>query len=345
MANSNGKNLIFLISQPRSGSTMLQLMLAGHPDIATTSEPWIALHPLFALKQGIDAKYDTGIARLALKEFLQQSGVNEVFYKKKVNDFLSSFYSQAIKHQQKKYFLDKTPRYYLIIDDLIEIFPKAKFIILHRHPLAVLNSIIKTWVKDDLKRLGLFKDDLLLAPKYLTGASKKYSDRIYSIKYEDFVESPEMTLDKVCNYLGIKYHENMSEYSKRIPNWKLGDPTGIHKSSRPFNDSLQSWKKGFESPNLKLMAHSYVKELGQGVVEEMGYDFDEITSQISSLDNCNIINMITWSDVMQYNQFEAEKDLFEAKLKTIRNSWSWKITAPIRATSTLLLKLKQLSIK
>lgn len=59
----------------------------------------------------------------------------------------------------------------------------------------------------------------------------------------------------------------MSECSKRIPDWKLGDPTGIHKSTRPFTDYLQSWKQGFESPSLQLMARSYVKELGQDVIE------------------------------------------------------------------------------
>ena len=334
--NSDGNNLIFLISQPRSGSTMFQLMLAGHPDIATTSEPWIALHPLFALKQGIDAKYDAVQARLALKEFLKQSGIDEVFYKKQVNCFLSSFYRQAIKHQRKKYFLDKTPRYYLIIDDLVELFPKAKFIVILRHPLAVLNSIIKTWVKDDLKRLGLFKDDLLLAPKVLVAAGNKYSDKICAFKYEDLVKNPEMILGKVCNYIGIQYCETMSEYSKRLPDWKLGDPIGIHKSSRPFTDSLLSWKKEFAPPQLKLLAHSYVEELGQGVIEEMGYDFDEVVSIISLLDKSNIKNLTTWSDVMKYNQLKSERDILIAQIEAMRNSLSWKVAAPVRVIKNFI---------
>ena len=317
--------------------------MAGHPDIATTSEPWIALHPLFALKQGIDAKYDAQIARLALEEFLQQSGISEAFYKKQLNRFLLSFYNQAIKHQQKKYFLDKTPRYYLIIDELVELFPQAKFIVILRHPLAVLNSIIKTWVKDDFTRLGLYKDDLLLAPKFLVEACKKYSDKICTFKYEDLVESPEMILGNVCNYIGIQHCETMSEYSKRLPNWKFGDPIGIHKSSRPFTDSLLLWKKEFAPPHLKLLAHSYIEELGQGLIEEMGYDFDEVASTISSLGKCNLTNLTTLSDVLttfsdvtKYNKLKAEKDVLIAQREAMRNSFSWKVTAPFRVMANLL---------
>ena len=172
--NSDGNNLIFLISQPRSGSTMFQLMLSGHPDIATTSEPWIALHPFFALKEhGIDARYNARLAREALKEFLTQTVLNETFYKVQVSHFLNAFYQKAMKHQGKKYFFDKTPRYYLIIVELMETFFDTRFIFLVRHHLAVLNSIMKTWVKDDYKRLGLFKDDLLLSPRFIVDACKK----------------------------------------------------------------------------------------------------------------------------------------------------------------------------
>lgn len=39
----NGKNLIFIVSQPRSGSTLLQRILSAHSQICTTSEPWLAL--------------------------------------------------------------------------------------------------------------------------------------------------------------------------------------------------------------------------------------------------------------------------------------------------------------
>ena len=42
-----GENLIFIISQPRSGSTLLQRMLSGNKDIKASAETWLMLHPLY----------------------------------------------------------------------------------------------------------------------------------------------------------------------------------------------------------------------------------------------------------------------------------------------------------
>jgi len=47
---AQGENMIFLISQPRAGSTLSQRMLGSHPDIYTVSEPWLMLHPLYPLR-------------------------------------------------------------------------------------------------------------------------------------------------------------------------------------------------------------------------------------------------------------------------------------------------------
>ena len=41
MTTSQSKHLIFLTSQPRPGSTLLQFIFSRHPDIHTTPEPWL----------------------------------------------------------------------------------------------------------------------------------------------------------------------------------------------------------------------------------------------------------------------------------------------------------------
>ncbi|MCK5604413.1 hypothetical protein KAR91_21160, partial [Candidatus Pacearchaeota archaeon] len=59
--------------------------------------------------------------KMALLEFLKESGVSIEFYNKQISSLLLALYNQAIRHQRKRYFLDKTPRYYNIIDDLHEL--------------------------------------------------------------------------------------------------------------------------------------------------------------------------------------------------------------------------------
>lgn len=57
---------MFLISQPRAGSTLLQRILGSHPDIHTVSEPWLMLQPLYALRpDGYRAEYNEHLARNA----------------------------------------------------------------------------------------------------------------------------------------------------------------------------------------------------------------------------------------------------------------------------------------
>ena len=49
------------------------------------------------------------------------------------------------------YFLDKTPRYYLILKELEQVFPDAKFIFLFRNPVQIYASMLSTWGKDTFK--------------------------------------------------------------------------------------------------------------------------------------------------------------------------------------------------
>jgi Sulfotransferase family len=339
-SGEEGENLIFVISQPRSGSTLLQLILAGHPDIATTSEPWLALHPIYALrKNGIETEYDSQLSRVALVEFLGQSGANEAFFKEKIREFLLSLYVQSIRHQKKKYFLDKTPRYYYIITELFEIFPRAKFIILLRNPLAVLNSILKAWVKEDFSKFGRYQDDLLVAPGKLVEASGR-SDRCITLKHEDLVADPHKVMMTVCRSLGIPFFENMLDYGARMPAaWRLGDSTGIYKKSRPDPHSVNNWKEGFSSQQEKYLALSYVEALGRELINDMGYSYDELVSSVRMTAE-NKQNLTPWDEMTSsgplVSRLQRRAMLLEVENQTMQKSFSWRITAPLRKLGEML---------
>lgn len=322
---------------------MLQLMLAGHQDIATTSEPWIALHPLFALRDtDINTVYDAGLASKAVRDFLKQSGVDDVFYKKQVAAFLVSFYNKALVHQNKKIFLDKTPRYYHIAAELMEVFPEAKFIFLIRNPIAVLISILRTWVGDNAALLRNYREDLLLAPKLLLDCINKYPESSHTVRYEGFVCEPEAELRNICRFLGVTFDTNMLDYGGRVkPGWKFGDPIGVFKSTRTSAVSAEAWKQGFFSPEEKLFANAYLEDLGYEVVKRLGYNFDEIRASIGPPPPSN--GLTSWATIMNRSQIEvemntamAEKKVLLRELTCYRNSLSWRLTAPLRRLACLL---------
>ena len=65
--------LIFLFSLPRSGSTLLQRLIASHPQVATVSEPWLVLPYLYTLRgRGIYAEFDYKTSSTAIQDFCEE---------------------------------------------------------------------------------------------------------------------------------------------------------------------------------------------------------------------------------------------------------------------------------
>ena len=227
-SNFDEKNLIFLISQPRAGSTMLQKILGSHPEIYTVSEPWLLLHPVYALRDsGYEAEYDAKLAKTALDSFLNLFPDQKQVYLETISEVYGKLYQKALDQTDKKYFLDKTPRYYHIIPELAKIFPEAKFIILLRNPLAVLSSIISTWIVPHPDRwfyLENHKDDLFKAPELLLQGINLLQDRCLVVHYEKFLENPDIQTRSICDKLNIPFHQKMLVNDKtNSAQWIFGD--------------------------------------------------------------------------------------------------------------------------
>ena len=184
-------HLIFLISQPRAGSTMLQRILAGHGDVQTLSEPWLMLHPFYALRQaGYEAEYNAGVARGAVLDFLQSLPRGEQDYLEGLRRMYLYLYDRALAGSGKHFFLDKTPRYYFVIPELLRTFPEAHFIILLRNPLGVLNSVLSTRVRENWYALHKFKHDLLRAPQLILAGLEQLGDKAIVVHYEQLLQDP-----------------------------------------------------------------------------------------------------------------------------------------------------------
>jgi len=136
---------IFLLSLPRSGSTLLQRLLATAPEVSTASEPWILLPLLYALRpSGAAAEYDHQVMTQGVHDLLAQVPNGRELYLAEVKRLALDLYTAAAA-PGSRFFVDKTPRYHLIAADLLEMFQDAPFAILWRNPLAVVASTVKSW--------------------------------------------------------------------------------------------------------------------------------------------------------------------------------------------------------
>jgi len=273
-----GENLIFIISQPRAGSTLLQRILGSHPDVHTVSEPWLMLHPLCALRSDVyQAAYDAQFARSAVEGFLQTLPGGEDEYVEGLRRMYAYLYGRALTSSDKRYFLDKTPRYYFVIPELYRTFPNAHYIILLRNPLAVLCSALETWVKEDWFRLYRLKHDLIEAPRLLLEGIEVLGNRGVIVHYEQLVKDPEGEVRPICDRLGVDFVPDMIEYARHnLPRWCLGDQKGVYQHTRPALQDTEKWKRSLDHPQVWRLADEYLHALGRNTVERMGYSGQEL---------------------------------------------------------------------
>lgn len=271
---------IFLISLPRSGSTLLQRMLATGDAVAGANEPWFML-PLWAMRQRPAARagYSHQTAVDAFNDLLANLPDGDATYRLAVSEFALRIYGELAKG--RPYFLDKTPRYYLMVDFLRQVFPEARFIFLARNPLSVLASIIQTWYKGHFMWFDHWID-WKQGHACMAEAIRSRRDGDLVVHYEDLVSNPQATLETLCDGLGIDFDPAMiTDYKAK--DWKgttVGDPTGIHRYAGVSDASLDKWTEFFGSRYRRRAAARMLQALDAQDLRVLGYDAESLLAKL-----------------------------------------------------------------
>lgn len=273
---------IFIFSLPRAGSTLLQRILATSDQISTVSEPWLLLPFVYTLKSdGSRAEYGHSLSVQAIEYFYKQFPNGRQDYLNELREFTLKLY-QKNSQPNSRYFLDKTPRYHLIISEILEIFPQGKFIFLWRNPLAVVASIINSWCKGKWKPM-VWHMDLYEGTNNLIQAFTEHSAQVQALQYENLVQSPAGEIRKICTYLEIDYHDHMLDSFQGISlGGNLGDKTGIRKYNSLSNASLHNWQKTFNNPLRRYWAGKYLDWLGEKNLRTMGYSYGDLRAMVAN---------------------------------------------------------------
>lgn len=277
-------NKIFLISLPRSGSTLMQRVLLRHEDVHSVSEPWILLPLVYATrKYGQYSMYGSTVAADAIDELIDKLPEKKNSYNQHLNEFVDKIYSDVVG-EDNGYFLDKTPRYHLIVNELMEIFPKEKFIILWRNPLSVASSAIKSWGKKNLWNLHIVEVDLFDGVISLVDFVKNNKDKVITVNYEGLIDRNIISWKEVFNYLCLDFDDAfLNNIDQTIIKGAMGDKTGIKKYKELSNEPLNKWKKTFNNPIRKSWAKKYLRYIGKERLSYMGYDFDVLMKEIDDI--------------------------------------------------------------
>ncbi|CAN5397323.1 hypothetical protein BH10PLA1_BH10PLA1_09390 [soil metagenome] len=268
MIGALGENLTFLLGLPRSGTTLLSLMLGKHPDVYCPPEPWVMLAMESLGKVSARHPANSQVIGAALRDFLGEKGMIDV-----ARCAAIEAYNSKLSTVGKSCFVDKTPRYYLILPFLQRVFPKAKFVWLIRNPVAVAASYNSTWGMDLAKLLADEIDswgyyDLVLGPRRLMHFSHDSGGAVYWIRYEELVQNPDHQIRLLTDWLGLPPAEGLTslDTTGAVSNSYAGDKK-IVGTQRPHTDSLDAWERVLSPEDLQVL----VDAIGAEIFQQLGY--------------------------------------------------------------------------
>jgi len=276
---------IFLFSLPRAGSTLLQRMIAAHPQVATTAEPWLLLPCLDILEhRGCTfSTYGHQLALAAIREFAGSIEGEADILRQELRTMILNLYRHASR-DNVRYFLDKTPRYHTHCETIVEMFPGAKFIVLQRHPLAVVASMLNTFADGKWYLYGN-RLDLYDGLAALDHAMERFGERLLPVRYESLVEDPAGTMRQVSNYLELEWDEGSWDSFNQVDiAGKMKDPTGITRYSQVSSEPLSKWTYVFNNPFRIVWARRYLDWIGEERLSRMGYELPELHAELDALE-------------------------------------------------------------
>lgn len=242
--------------------------------IASAGEPWILLPLVFAgRKDGIASEYGHASAYRSHVEMVKQLPGGHADYLKACSGMAREIYSR-LSAGDITYFLDKTPRYYLIIPELLEMFPDAYFIFLHRNPVSVFASLLEFHGRK-ARHIYFSKDDLVKGSGLLDQGLGLASDRGVSVRYEDLVEDPNRELRKLMGFLDLEFEDQQISGFEKI-HFGRGDPIGTKQYSTVVNQPREKWKKTMNTRFLRLVCRKWIMEIGSEVLTRQGYNLNEL---------------------------------------------------------------------
>jgi tetratricopeptide (TPR) repeat protein len=195
---------IFVLGMPRSGSTVVEQILASHPLVEGTQE--LGDIQMIAARIGDGAEsYPEALAAFEPARFAELG-----------EEYLSR--SRAHRHTDRPFFIDKMPNNWLHAGFIRLILPNAKIIDTRRHPLACCFSNFKQHFARgqvfayDLDHLGRYYADYVRLMDHFDAAAPGMIHRVW---HEALLAEPEAQIRALLDFVGLpfdsaclRFHEN-----------------------------------------------------------------------------------------------------------------------------------------
>jgi tetratricopeptide (TPR) repeat protein len=196
---------IFIVGLPRSGSTLLEQILASHSQVDGTMELPNMLALAQKLRRGEKLSgtnhYPAILRKLAAEEFHQ---------------FGEQFIQETRIHRgSAPFFIDKMPNNFRHIGLIHLMLPNAKIIDARRHPMGSCFSGFKQLFAEGqeftygLHEVGTYYKDYV---ELMDHWDKVLPGKVLRVQYEDVVDDLDTQVRRILDYCGLPFEQSCIDY-------------------------------------------------------------------------------------------------------------------------------------
>ena len=246
---------LFILGMPRSGTTLLEQIVGAHSLVGNSGESramGIALNRVLKAKP---------VASGAVRPFSRYKLITADDSALMINYYqrYQHFFSDCPIVTDKE--LSNVDRIGLIAN----MFPRAKFLAIRRHPLDVCASIMQ----QDFSMAYFANSSLDCVQEYIEYYQKVehwqslYPDRFFSLDYESLVGNFENYSRAIIRFIGLEWEDGINEFYTRSNSVRT--PSLSQVRSRINADSVAKWKR-----------YKQLVQPAEAYLEATGYDYKKV---------------------------------------------------------------------
>jgi tetratricopeptide (TPR) repeat protein len=232
-AGTNGEGAIFVLGMPRSGTSLVEHILASHSSVFGAGE-LPTLHDMLADHSKPPAPFIDYASLTKVVQDLEEMGRKYLTITRSLN-----------KGKETKYIVDKMPHNFLHIGMIKLMLPEAKVVHCRRHPMDNCLSIYKNFFQNrghfyayNQKELGNYYQ---LYHKLMEHWHLVLPGFIHDICYEDLVADQEKQSRSLFEFCGIPWDSNSLTFHKTNRTVTTLSSSQVR---RPiYKDSVKLWEK------------------------------------------------------------------------------------------------------
>jgi len=234
-AHADGESPVFLVGFPRSGTTLLDQILSGHPGIEVLEEKDTLLDFLRHF-----ATTDAGLGELAQLSTADLGAWRKLYWRR-VREYHPG-------RDPRRLFVDKLPLNTQFLPLMWCLFPQARVIFALRDPRdVVLSCFMQTFTLNEAMRhfLSLAETARYYAAVMHIGRHSldAAGASIHRVRYEDLVEDAEAEARRLVTFLGLSWEPALLDFQATARKRRINTPS-YHQVAQPiYASARQRWRR------------------------------------------------------------------------------------------------------